>query len=318
MIVFLLVFFNLIVLTVKACFSKRLAFHTVRETDPFLFSFLRMIFCVVIGVLIILLVRAPEELRAERGLLLVCLLGGAGSAINVVGWLLAVKHLPLSTVVVTGTCSAILPALLCYALFGEPLSGPKMIGFALIVSAAVVMNAGKGGPVQESNRAVGIAWLTVYIASDCAVSFAQQLFKRYYSENGAAFRGVAYSVRTYNFYLFLVAAILLGVFTAVVWIGARIRRKKTGAELPPRPAPFRRPLLLVFLVAVGMFLAIYLQTTVTADYGLPAQILYPVTSGGCIVTLNIASVLVFREKPTVRMVIGSLLAIAGSLAMNFL
>ena len=319
MVVFLLVFAVLVLLTVKACFAKALGRHTVRPYDSVFFSFLRMAFCAVIGVALLLLTRAWGELRAERGMLLVCLVGGLGTSASIVGWLLAVTHLPFSTVNVTMTASSILPAVLGWLLFRDAISGPKMAGFALIIAAALIINLGNSGDAAAKNRrAVGVVWLIASALGDSFAAFAQQLYKRYYTEAGAAFRGTTYSISAYNFYVFLFAGVLLGAVFLGVYLADRARGMRTGAVPVPRPAPFRRPVLLVFFIAVCMFAVTYLQTAVTSVYGMPAQILYPVTSGGCIVTLNVSSVLVFREKPTVRMAVGSLTAIAGIVLMNLM
>ena len=319
MVVFLLVFAVLVLLTVKACFAKALGRHTVRPYDSVFFSFLRMAFCAVIGVVLLLLTRAWGDLRVERGMLLVCLVGGLGTSASIVGWLLAVTHLPFSTVNVTMTASSILPAVLGWLLFRDAISGPKMVGFALIIAAALVINLGQGGDAAAKNRrAVGVVWLIVSALGDSFGAFAQQLYKRYYTEAGAAYRGTTYSISSFNFYVFLCAGVLLGAVFLGVYLADRARVRETGAAHGPRPAPFYRPVLLIFLIAVCMFAVTYLQTAVTSVYGLPAQVIYPVTGGGCIVTLNLSSVLIFREKPTVRMAVGSLAAIAGIVMMSLL
>ena len=78
----------------------------------------------------------------------------------------------------------------------------------------------------------------------------------------------------------------------------------------------RHPLPYIAVMAVCLFAASYCQTAATGDFGMPAQILYPITKGGCLITVSLYSALCFGERITARTVLGSAVALGGIVIMN--
>ena len=77
-----------------------------------------------------------------------------------------------------------------------------------------------------------------------------------------------------------------------------------------------RAVIHIFIMAVCLFAANYLQTVATSDYNLSSQIMYPVIRGGCLVTVNIVAMIFFGERITRRSIVGSLVAVLGILIMS--
>ena len=74
----------------------------------------------------------------------------------------------------------------------------------------------------------------------------------------------------------------------------------------------------IFIMAVCLFAASYFQTVATNDFGMDSQVLYPVTKGGCLITVNLTAMLFFGEKPNWRSITGSLIALGGAVCMSIL
>ena len=130
---------TLLCLTVKGYSGKRTSGYVKDATDSVRFSLLRMIFCMLIGGALLLLEGAGKFLKIETGMLGICLLAGISNALFLVCWLSAVRKNSMVSMDVGMTLGSLLPAVFCAALFGEELSPWKMLGFAMIVAATVIL-----------------------------------------------------------------------------------------------------------------------------------------------------------------------------------
>ena len=129
--VYLVVFAALMFNSLKGYNGKKVSIAATRAEDPYYFSTVRMGMCMLIGLAILLL--GGASLRIDVGMLAICLLAGVANVAFLVAWMMAVKYNPMVTVDVTMTTGSIIPAVLCLIFFGEVISLPKLVGFALII-----------------------------------------------------------------------------------------------------------------------------------------------------------------------------------------
>ncbi|MBQ9783888.1 MAG: hypothetical protein IJW29_00100 [Clostridia bacterium] len=299
--------------TAKGCFGKKTSSHVQDVGDSFVFNLLRMVFCILIGLALVALEGAVGALRLEWGMLLICLLSGAANAAFLVGWILAVQKNTMVAVDVCLTLGSIIPAVLCAILFGEAISIPKMLGFALILGATAVLSG--GGAKRTGGGAIGILLLIFASAGEGLSGFAQQLFKQYYTDAGTRTHGVLYPKTVFHFYTYVFAALILLTVLVVYRLRTRTRggeTEKRRLSVPPTVA------LYIFIMAVCLFAANYLQTVATNDFGMSSQILYPILKGGCLITVNFTAMIFFGEKITRRSILGSCIALCGIVCMNLL
>lgn len=312
---YLFVCIALVCLTVKGYCGKKTSTYVTETGDSFLFNLVRMLFCIVIGLLLILLEGSASSLAVEGRMLIICFFTGLTNAAFLVGWLLAIQRNTMVTVDVSLTIGSLLPAVLCALFFGEAISLPKMIGFGLIILATAILagyNKAKGKP-----GLLGVLLLITAALGDGLTGFCQQLYNRFYTESGSLSHGVYYPNSVYHFYTYLFAAlILLTVFVLyTVWKAKKAEKKPTVGELL---RPLARPMPHIAVMAICLFAASYFQTVATGTYGMPSQVMYPVIKGGCLITVNITAMLFFNEKPTARSILGSLVALGGIVAMSLL
>ena len=316
--VYLLICAVLFFLSLKGVCGKKTSI-LVRDTgDTFLFNLLRMLFCIAIGAFLVLQEGVANALAVEWGMLVICLLSGIANAAFLVGWILAVRQSRMVTIDVTLTLGSLLPALLCAALFGESISAQKMIGFALIVLASVIL-AGKG---EKSGKGGGLGSLLLPLTAalgDGLTSFCQQLYKHFYTEGGSRTHGVFYPKSIFHFYTYVFASLTLLAVFVVYTIAVRA---KAAPEEKPRLSrhltPLRQAVPYILIMAICLFLGNYLQTVVANDYAFPSQVLYPVIKGGTLITVNITAMIFFGERITRRSALGSLVALGGIIVMNLL
>lgn len=299
----------LLCLAVKGFCGKKTSQAVALIGDAFRFNFTRMLFCLVIGVIPVLVEGASFAIDGRMAA--ICLLSGATNVGFVVFWIFAVRKIALVTVDAALTLSSILPAVLCLALFGTPIELGSIIGFALILGAACLLAV--YSRQQKGGFSLGAFLLMVLAAvSDGLMAFSQQLYRRYYTVDGAAVGDVIYSNTVFQFYTFLFATLIFGCIL-VVWRASG--REKSSKESTAR---FKKAVPLIAIMAGCLFASSYLQTLVTSVYGVNPDYLYPVIKGGCLVTSGGMGMLFFGEKITVKSTIGSLVTITGIVLMSVL
>jgi len=314
---YLMIGIALLCLTVKGYCGKRLSFFVETTADTYLFNLLRMLFCLVIGIALVFFEQAQGSLAINGGMLAICALSGLSNAAFLVGWMLAIRKNAMVSVDVSLTLGSLIPSVLCLLLFSEPLSLPKMLGFALIVVATVILAGHSKKTV--GGGAVGALLLAFATVGDGMTGFAQQLYKQYYTEAGSKCAGITFPKTVFHFYTYVFAGVALLLFLVGYHILLRYKgdaRAKAKKKSPLAIAP--RALLHIAVMAVCLFAANYFQTVATNDYGVSSQMLYPIIKGGCLITVNFTAMIFFGERITPRSVCGSLVALGGIVCMSLL
>ena len=314
--VYIIVAIALLCLTIKGYCGKKTSIYVRDTSDSFLFNLLRMVFCIFIGIAFVFAEGAQGALLIESKMLWICVLSGMANAAFLVGWLLAIQKNSMVSVDVSLTLGSIIPAILCALLFGEAISIPKMLGFALIIAATFILagHAKKKG----SFGIIGILLLLFATVGDGLSGFAQQLYKQYYTADGLHANSIYYPKTVYHFYTYVFAAILLLIVLIAYRIATVKRASDSEGSKDKRLLPPKNVVLHIFIMAVCLFAANYLQTVATNDYGMPSQVLYPVIKGGCLITVNFVAMIFFGEKITKRSILGTLTALAGIISMSVL
>ena len=301
----------LLFLSVKGYCGKKTSMDIRHADDPYLFSLIRMLLCVAISFALLPFEPGGFSLGLDWGMTAISALGGICNAAFLVGWMLAVRQNTMVLVDVTLTIGSLLPALLCALLFDEPISPIRMIGFALILAATVIL-AGGAPKTAVKRSAGGILLLLFASVGEGLVSFSQQLYKYFYTPGTDFFTGLAVSKSVYHIYTYLFTTLTLAVILAV----RILRRPKDSAPPLPLRQRLRHPLPYIAVMALCLFAASYCQTAATGDFGMPAQLLYPLMKGGSLITVNLYSALCFGERITRRTVLGSAVALVGIIVMN--
>ena len=316
---YFLLIVTLLFLATKGYCGKKTSTDIKQPTDPFLFNLIRMLFCLVIGLVLIFVETVSAQLAVESTMIWITLGAGAANVAFLVGWVLAVRRTPMVTMDVALTIGSILPAVLCLILFDEAISGPKMGGFALILIATAILS----GYGKSTGKRAGLTGVLLVIAASLGEgfsSFCQQLYKQYYTVGGSCAHGVYYENSIFQFYTYVFTAAFLALF----FIGVSIwnYRKQTEQEqtgyVRSLFASCVRPLPYIAVMAGCLFAANYMQTAITTTYGMSSQVLYPVIKGGSLVLVNITAMLFFGERPTWRSITGSAFALGGAVLMSVL
>lgn len=302
---------SVLCLTVKGYCGKRTSCLIKSTNDAFIYNLLRMLFCIAIVSVFVLAGNSQSYLHVEWEMLAICLLAGVTNVTVLVGWFMIIRRCSLVSVNIGTTLGSIVPAVMCAFVFGESISPFKMLGFSLVFCATLVLASGtKTGGGKRS------LLLPLVAVADGMSSFAQQLYKQFYTETGDYAHGIFYPKNVYHFYNYVFTAFTLVMLLAI--FAARSPRPKRITEYRSRdPIIPTRAVFHIFVMAVCLFAANYLQTVAASDYGMTSQVLYPFIRGGCLITVNITAVL-FGEKFTLRSAVGSLVALGGIVIMSVL
>ncbi len=302
----------LLALAIKGGCGKKVSFYVGDTGDSFLFNIVRLLFCMAIGALLVLFGTDAGNFAIDGGMLLICLFSGVCNAMFLGGWMLAVCHNSMVMVDVSLTIGSILPAILSTAFFGEEFSWLRMIGFALILAAVFIL-AGYNKEVKKGVGLIGIVTMVIAALGDGLTGFGQQLYRQFYTAEGLYSGEVLYSKSVYNFYIYVFAALALGLF--YLFYAARHRG---GCSFGERLKNTTKPLPFIAIMAGCLFAATYLQTVCLGDYGMSSQILYPLMKGGCLILVNFTAMIFFGEKMTRRSIFGSAVALLGIVILNVL
>ena len=307
---YLFLFLSLAALAIKGYWGKKTSNQMRQVSDSFLFNLVRAVICCVIGVVPLLLDGA--FFLPVPPMLLICLFGGVSTALFLACWILAVRTISYAVVDVALAMGALLPALLCAILFQEPLAPFKMLGMAIVVGSIFILTDFQKSPSQKKSLSAVLLVVLAAVGEGLS-SFSQQLYRRYFGEGAA----LSYPKSVYNFYLYVFAALTLLLFYTVAVFAAK---KKGSAPFSVKEQLFslKKPFFYILGMAVCLYLATYFQTVATGDYGMSAQILYPVLKGGSLITSNIITISCFGDKLTVRRGVGMAVALAGILIINLL
>lgn len=302
----------------KGYCGKKTSGYVLETKDALLFNSVRMMLCILVGFFLILAQGNIAGLAMRKDLTAVTAFSGAANAFFVVSWMLAVRKNTYMMVDVALMIGCIIPAIGCAVFFDEPISGTKMIGFALLL-AAVVLMAGYNNRLKGKMSPLGVILLVITGFSEGMLSFTQQIYKFRVQDETA-------TPAVYNFYMYLFSALLLLLFFFLFVLYDRKRpAKKSGDSKEENKAGNKEGkggllhvIPYIIVMAVCLFANSYFQTLATTVGTVPSQVLYPVMKGGSLILSTAMSAAFFGERVTKWSILGTVTAFAGLICINLL
>ena len=280
---------------VKGYCGKKLGGFAANLQSAVLLNFVRMLLCVVLGVVVVFASGDAAYLAAAPGVLMTCALSGIGTAFFVVSWLLAVRksaYMMLDVFLMVGT---VIPMIGGYVRFAEAVCYRQWIGFFLLVVAAVVM-CSYHNSVKTKLSLSSLALLLACGAMSGIADFSQKLYVK-------SFPSMPISV--FNLYTYVFAAATL----AIVFL---LRSGKEKTDFDRRPA--NAAVLLIVIMAVSLTANSYFKTMAARD--LDSAQLYPLSQGAALVLSSVMATVCFKEKFTHKAFVGIVIAFVALMIMN--
>lgn len=282
----------------KGYCGKKTSGHVDGLKDAMLTNTVRMVVCIVIGMIMIVVGGNIAFAVPNLKLLLISALSGVTTSVFVVTWLLSVKKGAYMMLDVFLTLGVLVPILLGLFLFDESVRLNQWIGLAILVVAVVIM-CSYNNSIKEKITPFSLFLLVICGVSNGLTSFSQKLFVK---------RCADIPIAVFNLYTYIFSAIVLTVFYFVF----KMRDKNAKNE----SFGVKSILGYVIVMAVCLFLNSYFAT-LAAGY-LDSAKLYPLNQGAALALSSFMSAIFFKEKLTVKCIVGLVLTFIGLVVINVL
>ncbi len=273
-------------------------------------NMLRAAICIVIG-LIMWLVSGGGGVTNFWGHVII-ILAGLGTALNLFTWIPASRMVSLTlieTLFMVGTM--VVPLILTPYLYnGETVSLIQWIGCALIFASAFLFMNKSNGTAHEGTLFQKIITLTGCVAGITVTTVLKKYYSTHFTDNGLG---------SPEYFSFINFATVLGAFLILFVIYYFIERRnlasavpageKVHVELPYKKVWFYIPIAAGSLCLNEVFM-LYAATE------LPAAIYFPLSKGLTVACTFLLDVLLFKEKVTVKKLIGVGVIIVALILVN--
>ena len=284
---------------VKGYCGKKSGGTLVLTSDAMLVNTVRMLACIVIGVALIAFGNDWSALTLEPTVLWISALSGVCTALFVVSWLLAIRTGAFMMVDVFLLMGVLIPLVVCALFFDEPIIPIQWVGIAVLILAGYVM-CSYNAKLKGKMTLGAFFMLLLCAASYGCTDLSQKLFVNLVPEGDNS---------VFQLYTYIFAALPLVICSLVF----RAREKKTH-ELRSPIAVVKPIAIYVGVMAICLYANSYFKTA-AATYLDAAQI-YPLSQGGSLVLAMIMAAIFFKEKITLRSIIGVALCAVALLMIN--
>ena len=280
----------------KGYCGKKTSGYTSGSRDAIWASIVRMLFCALVGSVLILTSGEASLIIPSPKLLLVSMLSGISTAVLVVTWLICVKQSAYMLLDVFLMLGVLIPLTVSSIFFNEAIRPTQWLGIAVLFVAVIIM-CSYNNSIKAKLTLSSLLMLLICGIANGVADLSQKLFVKTISDG---------SVAVFNFYTYVFAALVL-------WIAYAVTPKAEGSA---GKANSKKMLGYIFIMAVCLFANSYFKTLAAGH--LNAVLLYPLNQGCALILSTVMSVVLFKEKFTARSSIGILTAFAGLLIINLL
>lgn len=284
----------------KGYCGKKLSVYVNGYKDASIIYFIRMILCAAIGAVVAMFQSASLFSGVGTQMLLICLLSGTATAVNLVCWITAVKSGAIVLLDVFHMLGVGLTIACSVIFLKEELKFTQVLGVAVLLAATYIM-CSYNNSLKGRLKISAILLLTLCGITDGLMHFTQKLFVYQVKDGNAA---------VFNFYTYLFSCIVLfAAFLIFRKIEKPMREEKAKKD-------YGKIMIYVSVMAVALFATSYLKT-LAAQY-LSSVVLYPLSQGVTIILSMCMAAICFKEKITTKSIIGVILAIIALCIINLL
>ena len=256
-------------------------------------NMIRMVLCTLIGFFVV----ASEEismLKIDLNTLVITALSGISTAMFVISWIISVRkgaYVMLDVFLMMGVGITVA---LCRIFFGEQIQIYQYIGYFMLVVAACIL-CSYSSNIKNRFTVKSFLILLICCISNGLADFSQKWFV-YTVPSGSA--GV------FNFYTYVFSALVLMIFFMI----------ENKIEIGKNDGKSFKIFLVICLMSICLFANSYFKT-LAAKY-IDSATLYPLSTGIALIIAVMMGSLFFKEKITVKCVLGSVIAFAALIIMN--
>ena len=212
-----------------------------------------------------------------------------------VSWLLSVRkgaYMMLDVVLMIGVFVTIL---LGRIFFNESIAINQLLGMAILLIAVIVM-CSYNNSIKEKINITSLGLLLICGLSNGLTDFSQKLFVK---------QAMGLPISIFNFYTYVFSALTLVLF----YVFSK-EKSGNGKESVKKISGY------IVVMAICLFVNSYFKT-VSAKY-LDSAVLYPLNQGMALILSSVMAAVFFKEKLTLKAIVGLILAFVGILIINLL
>lgn len=284
--------------TTKGYCGKKTSGLTAKIKDAVSVNTLRMLFCIVIGFLLLVLQGQKNFFSFEVNEFLIMAASGVFTAVFVITWLLAVKDSAYLLLEVALMLGVLVPILASVKLYSEKIGVSDWLGIACLITATGVMASYNNS--QKQKLKLSSVLLLVVCGLSCGLTdLMQKLFVK-------SAPHIPISVFNFYTYVFAFATLLPTMFL--------LGEKSVKAVKDSVCTVLSKATLYILVMAVCLFANSYFKT-LAAKY-LDSAELYPLNQGVSLILSSLMAAVFFRERLTKKCVTGMTVAFVGLLLIN--
>lgn len=282
--------------TIKGFCGKQTSRYVNEYRDAMLANFVRMILCSIIGLIVVIFSNDIHLLAFNRTEMLIAFLSGAANSAFVVLWLMAVKKDAYMMLDVFCMIGILIPIIGSAALFGESIETKHVLGVAILIVAVCIM-CSYNNSIKSRLTISNVIILIMCGISNGLSDFSQKLFMK--MSDGVA-------VAVFNFYTYAISSLVL----LVCWlISVGVSKTRDCISLKPI-------LRYIVIMSICLLACSYFKTLAAGM--IPSAQLYPAAQGGALIISSIMSIVLFKEKPNAKLIIGISMSFVALMVINIL
>lgn len=284
----------------KGYCGKKTSGYLSEYKDAMFINFIRMLFCLIIGFTVMIFNGNISSLAVDTQTLLITLCSGVTTSIFVVTWLISVKHgayMMLDVFLMLDVCIPIIGGKILY---NEPIKATQIIGLIILTVAVFIMCSYNNSIKKKINITSFILLLLCGIANGFT-DFSQKMFVN--SSPNA-------SIAVFNFYTYLFSAVTLLIFYII------FRNSNTSTEKKSEGKILGKIIGYVAVMSVCLYINSFFKTK--AAIYIPSVQLYPLNQGTALILSTFMSAVLFKEKLTVKCIIGIITSFIALIIINVL
>ena len=286
---------------IKAFCGKKISGKTPTLKNAVLTNFVRMLFCVGFGFILLVIVDGVAALKMDGEAILLALGGSVATCVFLVSWLLAMRKNAYMTVEAFVLASMLVPVLLKLFFYGEGVGVFQWIGLAILLFSVLLMSI-YNNQTKGKLTALGLVLLLTVCLANGVNSFTQNIFKQEFS---------ALSAAAFNFYVYVFSTVILGgVYLCL--------KEPSKQEENTEKEPLFDKIKFLYIAVMAVFLFCNSYFITLANGYLSAVQLNPLFNVSSLLVGLFLSVVFFKEKLKTVSVIGISLMIVGVIFINVL
>lgn len=280
----------------KGYCGKKIGNFAANVQSAVLLNLLRMSLCIVFGVLLVLGYNHGCYLTLNPKVLIISAISGISTSVFSVTWLMSVRKNAYMMLDVFLMLSTLVPMIAGYFAFGENISANQWIGFFVLITAVVIM-CSYNNSIKAKLSASSFLLLVICGLVSGLTDFSQKMFVKVLPD---------VPVSVFNLYTYIFATVTLVIVYAFISSKEKAQFDKSSWK----------KYAYIVIMSVALIANSYFKTK-AASYLDSAQ-LYPLNHGIALILSTLMASVLFKEKLTLKCVVGIFIAFIGIIVMNVL